>query len=102
MPLNPALIGTTEPERTVTWTERDALLYALAVGAGQDDRLQELEVPPENTEGIAQQVVPSFAVVLGMAEGLPAVGDFDPARAVHAEQQFEVNRPLPPSRSATV
>jgi acyl dehydratase len=102
MPLNPARIGTVEPERTVTWTERDALLYALGVGAGQDDRLDELELTTENSEGIGQQVVPSFAVVLGMADGLPEVGEFDPTRAVHAEQHFEVDGPLPPCGSATV
>ncbi|GAA1942284.1 MaoC/PaaZ C-terminal domain-containing protein [Nocardioides hwasunensis] len=102
MPLDPTAVGTTSPEWTVTWTDTESLLYALAVGAGQQDPLAELALTTENTTGVAQQVVPSFAVVLGFGQGMPDIGDYDPTRAVHAEQQLEVDGPVPPAGSATV
>ncbi|MFD5826254.1 MaoC/PaaZ C-terminal domain-containing protein [Lentzea sp. NPDC060358] len=102
MPLDPTRVGTVTGPRTVTWTDRDSLLYALAVGAGQDDPLAELAYTTENSEGVAQQVIPSFGVVLSVADGLPDVGDFDPARAVHAEQEFEVDGPIPAAGTAHV
>lgn len=102
MPLDPSRIGTTVEPLTVTWTDRDSLLYALAVGAGQQDPLAELAFTTENSEAITQQVVPSFAVVLGFGEGLPDIGDYDPTRAVQAEQAMYLEGPLPASGSATV
>ncbi|XTZ14542.1 MaoC/PaaZ C-terminal domain-containing protein [Micromonospora echinospora] len=95
MPVDPSRVGTTVGPRAVDWTERDSLLYALAVGAGQRDPLAELAFTTENSEGVTQQVVPSFAVVLGFGEGLPDVGEYDPTRAVHAEQEMFLTGPLP-------
>lgn len=102
MPLDPSRLGTTVPEWTVRWTDTESLLYALAVGAGQADPLAELALTTENTAGVAQQVVPSFAVVLGFGAGMPDVGDYDPTRAVHAEQEVELDGPLPPAGAARV
>lgn len=102
MPLDPSRIGTTVGPLPVSWTDQDSLLYALAVGAGQQDPLAELAFTTENSEGIAQQVVPSFAVVLGFGEGLPDIGHYDPTRAVHAEQMVYLEGPLPASGDATV
>lgn len=95
-------LGSKSEPKVVTWSSTESLLYALAVGAGQADPERELSFTTENTEGIAQQVIPSFAVVLGFQDGMPEVGDFDPTRAVHAEQSFEVSGPLPASGSAEV
>ncbi|WGX96373.1 MaoC family dehydratase [Nocardioides sp. L-11A] len=102
MPLDPTRVGMVTGPHPVTWTDQDSLLYALAVGAGQDDPLAELAFTTENSEGIAQQVLPTFGVVLGLADGLPDVGDFDPTRAVHAEQEFEVDGPIPAAGSGHV
>lgn len=102
MPLDPTRAGTVTGPHTVTWTDKDSLLYALAVGAGQDDPLAELAYTTENSEGVTQQVLPTFGVVLAIADGLPDVGDFDPARAVHAEQEFEVDGPIPAAGTAHV
>lgn len=102
MPLDPTRVGTFTGPRTVSWTDKDSLLYALAVGAGQEDPLAELAFTTENSEGVTQQVIPTFAVVLGLSGGLPDVGDFDPARAVHAEQEFEMDGPLPAAGTAHV
>lgn len=102
MPLDPAALGRTLPEWTAEWSDTESLLYALAVGAGQEDPLAELSYTTENTAGVAQQVVPTFAVVLGFGPGMPDVGDFDPTRAVHAEQELEVDGPIPPAGRARV
>jgi hypothetical protein len=39
-----------------------ALVYALGVGADLGDPLQELEFTTGNSEGVAQQALPAFAV----------------------------------------
>ncbi|MGI5241991.1 MaoC/PaaZ C-terminal domain-containing protein [Dactylosporangium sp. CA-139066] len=100
MPVDPARVGTTIGPWTVGWTERDSLLYALAVGAGQQDPLAELAFTTENSGGVPQQVVPSFAVVLGFGPGIPDVGEYDPTRAVHAEQEMFLTGPLPAAGQA--
>lgn len=97
MPLNPDAVGaTTEPvERS--WSSKDCLLYALGVGAGQIDPLDELAFTTENTKGVDQQVLPTFAVILGGA-GMGAMtqaGTFDFAMLVHGEQGVRLHRPLP-------
>lgn len=102
MALDPTLIGSASEPRTVRWSTAESLLYAIAVGAGQADPLRELAFTTENSAGVAQQVVPSFAVVLGFGDGMPEVGDYDPTRAVHAEQELEVAGPLPPEGAAVV
>lgn len=102
MTLDPSRLGSTVPDWTVRWSDTESLLYALAVGAGQDDPLAELAFTTENSAGVVQQVVPSFAVVLGFGAGLPDVGDYDPTRAVHAEQQVELDGALPAAGEATV
>ncbi|MDP3968720.1 MAG: MaoC/PaaZ C-terminal domain-containing protein [Nocardioides sp.] len=100
MPVDPSRVGTTVGPWEVTWTERDSLLYALAVGAGQQDPLAELVFTTENSDGVEQQVVPSFAVVLGFGVGIPDVGEYDPTRAVHAEQEMYLPGPLPAAGGA--
>lgn len=68
------------------------MLYALAVGAGAD----ELALTTENTAGVEQQVLPTYAVVLSTDPGIfKRFGSFDWARLVHAEQGVEVLRPVP-------
>ncbi len=95
MPLDHSLVGLTGEPRERAWTSTDALLYAVGVGAGLDDPLQELEFTTENSEGLTQQVLPTFAVLISQARPARRLGDFDPALLVHAEQSFELHRPLP-------
>lgn len=102
MALDPALIGLTLPSRTERWTTKDSLLYALGVGAGQEDPLKDLAFTTENSAGVRQQVVPTFAVVLGAGDGLPEVGEYDPARAVQAEQELILHAPIPPEGEVEV
>jgi acyl dehydratase len=72
------------------------LLYALAVGAGQHDPTAELAFTTENTAGVAQVALPTFAIVLAQFGG-PQVGltEVDLTQVLHAEQALTVYRPLP-------
>ncbi|GAA1854241.1 MaoC/PaaZ C-terminal domain-containing protein [Microbacterium koreense] len=102
MALDPSRVGLVTETQRVRWSTTESLLYALAVGAGQSDTLAELSLTTENTAGVAQEVLPSFAVVLGFGRGLPDIGVYDPTRAVHAEQSIEVAAPLTPEGEADV
>jgi acyl dehydratase len=95
MALDHDAIGVESAPHDRSWTSKDALLYAVGVGAGIDDPLQELPFTTENTGGVAQQVLPTYAVLLAQVPGARRIGDFDPAMLVHAEQSFELHRPLP-------
>jgi acyl dehydratase len=95
MALDHSLVGVpSEPYRR-SWDSKDALLYAVGVGAGLGDPLQELEFTTENSEGIEQQVLPTYAVLIAQAPMTSGLGDFDRAMLVHAQQSFELHRPLP-------
>ena len=101
MALRPGLVGATGDPVEFAWTHDDTMLYAVAVGAGQDDPLRELAFTTENTEGVAPQVLPTFANIITRGAHLD-LGDYDPTRLVHAEQAFRLHAPLPPSGRATV
>ncbi len=93
MPFNPDAVGTRgEPVRR-SWTYKDALLYAVGVGAGTD----ELQYTTENTKDLPQKVLPTFAVIIG-GGGVPmgAAGAFNPALMVHGEQGIELLGEIPP------
>jgi acyl dehydratase len=94
MPINPDAVGaTSEPSRT-SWTSKDALLYAVGVGAGQEP-LEELQFTTENSADVDQRVLPTMAVVLGFGGGFDKIGDFNPAMLVHGEQSIELHREIP-------
>jgi acyl dehydratase len=75
--------------RTVSWDERDAILYALAVGAGAD----ELDLVFEER----LRVLPTFALTLAQwaPDALGSQGAFDVRTAVHGSQRLQVLAPLP-------
>jgi acyl dehydratase len=95
VPLNHSLVGIPGEPHERSWTSTDALLYAIGVGAGLGDPLQELEFTTENTAGVQQQVLPTFGVLLAQARTSGSLGDFDRAMLVHAEQSIELHKPLP-------
>jgi acyl dehydratase len=95
MALDHSLVGVPSEPYLRSWDGKDALLYAVGVGAGLGDPLQELEFTTENCEGIEQQVLPTYAVLIAQAPMARSLGDFDPSMLVHAEQSFELHRPLP-------
>ena len=106
MPLNLDAVGQEWDAGTSTWTSKDALLYALGVGAGAGDPLAELEFTTENSEGVTQRVLPTFAVVaesLGGAGGAgPSLGDFPLHAVLHAEQSVTLHGELPVEGSVSL
>jgi acyl dehydratase len=94
MPIDPTAVGRAGEPRTRSWSSTDALLYAVGVGAGLGEPTQELAFTTENSDGVAQRVLPTFAVLLSQAPP-PPFGTFDPARLVHAEQAITLHRPVP-------
>jgi acyl dehydratase len=75
--------------RTVAWDERDAILYALAVGADAED----LDLVFEER----LRVLPTFALTLAQwaPDALGSQGAFDVRTAVHGAQRLRVLAPLP-------
>ncbi|WP_028658539.1 MaoC/PaaZ C-terminal domain-containing protein [Nocardioides insulae] len=97
MPLDHSIVGQESEPTQKSWDHKDALLYALGLGAGHDDQFAELEYTTEHGEhGSGQKVLPSYGVMVTWgAGGGRKMGDFDPAKLVHAEQSIELHRPLP-------
>ena len=92
MPINPDAVGTESAPVERSWTSKDALLYAVGVGAGTS----ELPFTTENSKGITQQVLPTFAVIAGAGgAAMAAAGDIDFTQLVHGEQAFELAGPIP-------
>jgi acyl dehydratase len=95
VPLNHEIIGVDNDPTEHSWSQSDVLLYALAVGAGQDNPLAELEFTTENSIGVQTRVLPTFGSLITGGARERNLGDFDPAALVHAEQAFTLHRPLP-------
>ncbi len=103
MALNPDAVGAVGDVRTMSWTSKEALLYAVGIGAGQAD----LPFTTENTKDIAQVVFPTFAVVAGAgttspgASAMSKIGSFNFAFLVHGSQAVTLHRPIPVEAQAT-
>jgi acyl dehydratase len=102
MPLDHSIVGVPGEPQERSWTSTDALLYAVGVGAGLGDPLQELLFTTENTEGVPQQVLPTFGVLVAQPRAGRSLGSFDRAMLVHAEQAFELHQPLPVEGTVSV
>lgn len=101
MPLNPDAVGLTAERRSISWTSKDALLYAISLGAGKDA----LAFSTENSIGIEQAVVPTFPVVFLVNEEpgtsvMTQIGSFDHTKVVHGSQTVTLHQPIPPEGSA--
>ncbi len=100
MPLNPDAVGTESEPAEISWTSKDALLYAVSIGAGRD----ELAFTTENTAGVDQRVFPTFPVVLGWGAGgsaMRSIGSFNPALLVHGQQAVTLHQEIPVEGTAT-
>lgn len=95
MPLNKDAVGKTGSPYNATWNSKDALLYAVSVGAGTN----ELQYTTENTKDVKQQVLPTMPVVFGYAQNADSpmkhIGSFNPAMLVHGQQSVTLHKPLP-------
>ncbi len=88
------------------YTDRDSLLYAVAIGMGQDPLdAQELEYVCET---MGDRVVPTAATVLSSTNE-PAPVDADHimlkmnfALMLHGEQRLQIHNPLPPATETLV
>ncbi|MFN3258382.1 MAG: MaoC/PaaZ C-terminal domain-containing protein [Ilumatobacter sp.] len=100
MPLNPDAVGATSDPIDVSWNSKDALLYAVGIGAGHE----ELAFTTENSNGIDQRVFPTFPVVIGYGRGsaMGKIGTFNPAMLVHGQQAVTLHRPIPVEGTATI
>ena len=79
--------------RTIAWDAREAILYALAVGASCDetDLVYERDL----------SVLPTYACALGLwaVETAGGLGAYDRNMSLHATQNLELHAPMPPSGS---
>jgi len=93
MPVNPDAVGEKGTPSRRSWNSKDAMLYALGVGAGVD----ELAFTTENTKDTPQHVLPTMAVVLG-GGGVPfdKIGSFNAALMLHGAQKIELFGEIPP------
>lgn len=99
MPLDPNAIGAKTDPHLFTWTDRDTLLYALGVGAGIDD----LAFTTENSHGIEQQVLPTYAVIACLPFAAAGkIGTFNFAMLLHGSQGIRLHAPLPPAGKLSV
>lgn len=104
MPLDLDVVGKPSEPATVSWSADEALLYAVGVGAGQNDPLAELAFTTENSHEVPQRVLPTFGAILTQFRGAArrSIGTFNPAMLVHAEQSTQLAGALPASGSLEV
>ncbi len=103
MGLNLDVVGTTSEPSERTWDHRDALLYALGVGAGATDPTGfELEFTTENSAGVPQRVLPTFATIIGQGGMRADLGDIDMTKLVHGEQAIALHAEIPTASTVAV
>jgi acyl dehydratase len=112
-----SVVGQVRGPQEVWWNSSQCLLYAVGVGCGVDD----LEFSTENSLGMEQRVLPTFATVAGEGRafavppelerdaGVAAekpldlgFGPVDPRAIRHAGQRIELARPLPTAARVNV
>ena len=89
----PELQGYELGERTICYEERDAILYALTVGA----KSMETELIYERD----LKILPTYACALGLwvVEKAGELGAYDRKSSLHASQTLRVLQPMPKSGS---
>jgi acyl dehydratase len=99
MAIDPNTVGATTDPVLFEWTDRDTMLYALGVGAGTRD----LSFTTENSHDIAQQVLPTYAVICcpGFA-ATSKIGTFNWAMLLHGSQGIRLHAALPVSGKLSV
>jgi acyl dehydratase len=99
MAIDANAVGVTAEPMLFEWTDRDTMLYALGVGAGTGD----LSFTTDNSHGITQQVLPTYAVICCSPLGAATkIGTFNWGRLLHGSQAIRVYAPLPPAGKLSV
>jgi acyl dehydratase len=103
------IVGRRYASGPISWSPSQALLYALGVGAGGSDAHDELAFTTENSHSTPQQVLPTFAVVLGAhgaddepvspVQGAPEI---PLTKLLHGEQTVTLHGALPAAGTATL
>ena len=93
MRISSDLVGTAFAPTAREWTRRDCALYALAIGAGQQDPGEELEFTTHLSGGRPQRVYPIFGALAGGEAGVGGLlallgGAVDTRLMLHGEQRF--------------
>jgi acyl dehydratase len=97
-PISNDLVGLTFEPRDVSWTAKDAMLYALGAGARPDNDLDFIY------EGRGPKVLPTYAVIpggIGLG-GMMGQVEMKLEMLLHGEQSIELYRPLPPEATVSV
>jgi acyl dehydratase len=103
MGLNLNAVGVVSEASERSWNSKDALLYAVGVGAGALDPTGfELEFTTENSDGVTQRVLPSFSAIIGQGGGRAEIGDYDPAMLVHGEQSIRLYGEIPVAGTVSI
>ena len=95
-----------EPEEVPGhYTDRDSLLYAVAIGMGKDP-MDESELAYV-CETMGNKVVPTAATVLSRADRAPTqrsniMNKMNYVLMLHGEQRLQIHQPLPPSADILV
>ena len=89
------LLATTIVDIPFSYSDRDAILYALSIGLGRDP-LDTRELPFVFEQGNGLHTMPSLASVLVPDMFPPDLG-WDYSQVLHSEQRLQLYRPLPPS-----
>ena len=99
MAIDPTAVGATTEPQLFEWTDRDTMLHALGVGAGTQD----LSFTTENSHDIAQQVLPTYAVIACPAFAAAGkIGSFNFGMLLHGSQQIRLFAPLPAAGKLSV
>ena len=93
MGLDRGAVGAVSSPTTRAWTSRDSVVYALGVGAGQD----ELAFVTDDTRDMEPQALPTMAVILAVPgpEIASAMGDYDRRMLVHGSQETIIHSTIP-------
>jgi acyl dehydratase len=101
------LIGMEIENGYCSWDSDKALLYAVGVGAGLQNNLEELQFTTENSPGITQHVLPTFMVLMSAGGNwIPLLGFASDAQKplgmVHGEQAITLAQNIPTQGRAHV
>ena len=89
----PDILSLTSPPAEFSYTEQDAIIYALAVGSGLE-ALDEDDLPFVYEKNL--RVLPTFATtLLDSSNDLFGRAEIDFRKVVHSEQRLTIHKPLP-------